>query len=181
MRAISLLIVPLIGLGVLSPSVTYAAVVETIIDANTAEVLGSITFPALSGSTTDGVVFSYGGFSQSEITSIDWTLNPTTDAVTALDLHALEGDAICPVADGVCSNGTLTMSSSSASEFFKSCDTTGQSPTCEEFERSPQNIAFKVTSIPEPATWFLGLTGFLGLGAWRFARARFAVSAAYFP
>jgi hypothetical protein len=51
MRAISLLVVSLIGLGALSPSVTYAAVVETIVDADTADVLGSITFPALSGST----------------------------------------------------------------------------------------------------------------------------------
>jgi hypothetical protein len=178
MRAISLPLVLLFGLGVASPSLSYASVTETIVDADTAAVLGSITFPAFSGSTSAGVVFSYDGFSQSEITSIDWTLNPTTDAVTALDLHALKGDAICPVADGVCSNSTLTMSPSSASEIFRSCDTTGQFPTCEGSERFPQSIAFKVTSIPEPATWFLGLTGFLGLGAWRFARARFGGSAA---
>jgi hypothetical protein len=172
MKAVRLLAVLLIGLGVVSSSVAYAAVVETIVDADTAEVLGSITFPALSGSTSAGVVFSYQGFSQSEITSIDWTLDPSTEAVTALDLHALRGDAVCPVADGVCSNFTLSMSPSSASERFMSCNSTGAFPTCEQSEGPPQNIAFKVTSIPEPATWFLSLTGFLGLGALRFARAR---------
>jgi hypothetical protein len=175
MRAISLFVVSLIGLGALSPSVTYAAVVETIVDADTADVLGSITFPALSGSTSDGVLFSYAGFSQSDITSIVWTLDPSTDAVTALDLHALQGDAVCPVVDGVCSNRSLSLSSSSASQSSFSCNTTGEFPTCEEGFTSPRSITFRVTSVPEPGTWLLGLTGFLGLGAWRLARARFSV------
>jgi hypothetical protein len=178
MRAINLPLVLFFALGVASPSLSYASVTETIVDTDTTAVLGSITFPALSGSTRAGVVFSYQGFSQSDITSIDWTLDPSTDAVTALDLQAFRGDAVCPVADGVCSNSTLTMSSSSASEIFRSCNSTGPFPTCEGFEGAPQNIAFNVTSIPEPATWFLSLTGFLGLGAWRFARARFVGSAA---
>ena len=173
MRAISLLIVPLIGLGVLSPSVTYAAVVDTIVDADTADVLGSITFPALSGSTSAGVLFSYGGFSQTDITSIDWTLDPSTDAVTALDLHALQGDAVCPVVDGVCSNRSLSLSSSSASQSFLSCNTTGEISQCEAGFTSPRSIRF--APVPEPGTWLLGVTGFLGLGAWRLARARFSV------
>jgi hypothetical protein len=69
------------------------------------------------------------------------------------------------------------LSSSSASEVSKSCDTKGEFPSCNEGENPPQSIAFIVTSVPEPATGLLGVTGFLGLGAWRLVRGRFAALA----
>jgi hypothetical protein len=178
MRVIAAPAVVLFGLAVASSSAAYAAVTETIVYADTAAVLGSITFPALSGAGSAGIVFSYAGFSESEITSIDWALNPSTEAVTALNLHALQGNAVRPpVSPGVCSNTTLTLSSSSASEVFTSCDTTGEFPSCGESEGPPQNIAFIATVVPEPATWLLGVTGFLGLGALRLTGGRFAAFA----
>jgi hypothetical protein len=137
MRVVAPPVVLLFGLAVAPASTTYAAVTETIVNADTAAVLGSITFPALSGT--------------------------------------LRGDAVCPVTDGVCSNSAL--SSPSASEVSKSCDTTGEFPSCNEGENPPQSIAFIVTSVPEPATGLLGVTGFLGLGAWRLVRGRFAALA----
>jgi hypothetical protein len=115
-RAIAAPVVLLLGLAVVSPPAAYAAVVKTIVAANTADVLGAITFPALSGSAKDGVLFSFAGFSETDITSIDWTLDPSTEGVTVLGLHAFQGDALCPpVGPGVCCNNSLTLSSSVAS------------------------------------------------------------------
>jgi hypothetical protein len=76
----------------LSASASRAAIVETIIDTDSDTTAGSITFPTLTGDSDAGVLFSYGGFTQADITSISWTLDPTTDAVVGLDLNALRGD-----------------------------------------------------------------------------------------
>src|SRR4051794_35419738 len=92
----------------LSASASRAAVVETIIETDSDTTAGSIIFPALMGVDDAGVVFSYGGFTQADITSISWTLDPT-GAVIALDLHALKGDNPCPNG-GDCSNSTLSLS-----------------------------------------------------------------------
>ena len=69
---------------------------QSIINTDSDTLVGSITFPTFTGSTDAGVLFSYSGFTQADITSISWTLDPTTDAVVALDLKALQGDNPCP-------------------------------------------------------------------------------------
>jgi hypothetical protein len=93
----------------LGASASRAAIVKTIIDTDFDTVLGSITFPTFTGDSDAGVLFSYGGFTQADITSISWSLDPTTDAVVALDLNALQGDNPCPNGAN-CSNTTLNLS-----------------------------------------------------------------------
>ena len=167
------------GLGALAPSLGSAAIVETIINTDTTEVVGSITFPDFTGTSKDGVLFSLDGFSQSDITSIDWTLDPSTEAVADLDLEARQGDTVCPtVGPGSCSFSTLTVTPSTAAPQSFSCETEETEAFCQGFGRVPDNIAFVPTPVPEPATWLLGLTGFVGLGAWRLTRGRLAKSAA---
>jgi hypothetical protein len=86
----TLVVVASLALG-LGASASRAAVLETISDTDTDATLGSIAFPTLTGDSDAGVVFSYNGFTQADITSISWTLDPATDAVVALDLNALQG------------------------------------------------------------------------------------------
>ena len=78
-----------------------AAIVETIINTDSDAAVGSIAFPTLTGDSDAGVLFSYGRFTQADITSISWTLDPTTDAVVGLDLNALRGDNPCPTTNRV--------------------------------------------------------------------------------
>ena len=75
-----------------APQRARADIVEIITNTDIEAVVGSITFPSLTGSNDVRVLFSYDGFSQSDITSISWTIDPSTFAVTALDLNALQGD-----------------------------------------------------------------------------------------
>ena len=56
------------------------------------------------------MAFFYDGFTQADITSISWTLDPATDAVVALDLNALQGDNLCPIYGTDCSNRTASLS-----------------------------------------------------------------------
>ena len=73
---------------VLSASASRAAIVETIINSDEDVTVGSITFPTLTGDSAAGVLFSYIGFMQADITSISWTLDPTTDAVSrSISMH----------------------------------------------------------------------------------------------
>ena len=74
-RGSKLIAVLAIILGVGVPSLAQAAIVETIIDPDTDATLGSITFPAFTGDSDAGVLFSYGGFTQADITSISWTIS----------------------------------------------------------------------------------------------------------
>ena len=95
-------------------SASRAAIVETIINTDSDAAVGSIAFPTLTGDSHAGVLFSYGGFTQADITSISWTLDPTTDAVVMLGLNALRGDNPCPNDQPSCSNTTLSLSSTLA-------------------------------------------------------------------
>jgi hypothetical protein len=93
-RAIASVLI--LGLMV-APSISRAAIVETIIDTESEmdTVIGSITFPGVTGSSAAGVQFSLDGFTQADITSISWTLDPSTYAVDALDLNARTGAPVC--------------------------------------------------------------------------------------
>ena len=145
----------------LGASPSARAIVESIIDAGSAALVGSMTFPTFTGSADAGVLFSYGEFTQADITSISWTLDPTTDAVLALDLHAFHGDS-CP-SDGDCSNSTLNLSPVFATSFGVSCSGSGDLSKC--FETfGEENIIFVPLTVPEPSTWAMMVVGLLGLG-----------------
>jgi hypothetical protein len=146
------------------PSVSRAAIVETIVDTVTDATLGSITFPTFTGNSDAGVLFSFDGdfteFTQANITSISWTLDPATAAVVALDLNALVGDNPCPNG-GNCSNTTVSLSPTFATEAELSATMDSA-----ESARAQANIRFApvLAPVPEPSTWAMMLVGFAGLG-----------------
>jgi hypothetical protein len=119
-----------LALGV---SASRAAIVETIVDTFSDSAVGSITFPTLTGASDAGVLFSYRGFTQADITSISWSLDPTTDAVVALDLHALQGDNPCPNSQPSCSNSTSSLSPTLGTFGGTSCHSSGDMRECDEF------------------------------------------------
>jgi hypothetical protein len=149
-----------LGLMTLS-SASRAAIVETIIDTDTDATVGSITFPTFTGSSDAGVLFSFGGFTQANITSISWSLDPASGAVIALDLHALQGDSPCPNDQPSCSNTTVSVSPTLATFGGTSCSSSGDTGECSSSFRQ-ENISF--VAAPEPSTWTMIVTGFVGLG-----------------
>jgi hypothetical protein len=151
------------------PSVSRAAIVEMIVDTDTDATVGSISFPTLTGDSDAGVLFSLDGFTQANISSISWTLHPSTLAVTALDLFALQGTAGCGIGQN-CSEGTLTVSPTIAHQTFITCSVFGGEADCRQDVFPNENIAF--APVPEPSTWAMMLAGFAGLGWLAHARRR---------
>ena len=80
------------------------------------------------------MLFSFSGFMQADITSISWSLDPTTDAVVALDLKALKGDNPCPNGDMDCSNSTLSLSATMVMTGVACCSFSADTGMCEQFE-----------------------------------------------
>jgi hypothetical protein len=160
-----------LGLAAL-PSVSRAAIVEMIVDTDTDATVGSITFPTLAGDSDAGVLFSLDGFTQANITSISWTLDPTL-AVTALDLFARQGTPGCAFGQN-CSEGTLTVSPTIAHQTFISCSVFEGGGSCDIGFFPNENIAFVASSapVPEPATWAMMLAGFAGLGFLGYRQSR---------
>ena len=156
----------IVGL-VVAPSVSRAAIAETIIETDSDTAIGSIIFPDVTGSSAAGVEFSLAGFTQADITSISWTLDLSTYAVDALDLNARTGDAICGFGMN-CSFQELSLSETGYSRGGGSCsfDPDLMSGTCEEFTSFPTSVSFVLTApaAPEPSTWAMMLAGFAGLG-----------------
>ena len=166
-----------ITLGVGVPSLAQAAIVETIVDPDTGTTLGSITFPTLAGDSDAGVLFSYGGFTQADITSISWTIASSTDEVVALELNALQGDPDCGFAAQTnCSNSTLNLTETAASGGGTSCSFGDGTGSCTG-SASLRFVAYVATgAVPEPSTWAMMLLGFacLGYAGYRRAAARAA-------
>ena len=94
-KSLRIAAVGFIGLAVATacaPQPARADIVESIVDTDDMNaVVGSITFPGLAGTSDAGVLLSFDGFTQADITSISWNLDPATLGVTALDLNALQG------------------------------------------------------------------------------------------
>lgn len=149
-----------LALGTLS-STARAAITEIIVDTDSDAAVGSITFPTFVGDSAAGVAFSYDGFTQADITSISWTLDPTTDVAVALDLNALQGDNPCPNGTKDCSNRTASLSPTLALGGGASCSFSGDIGTCREFI---QFTDIKFVLAPEPPTWAMMVVGFVGLG-----------------
>jgi hypothetical protein len=164
---------------VVAPSVSRAAIVETIIEtaSEPETVIGSITFPGVTGSSAAGVEFSLDGFTQADITSISWTLDPTTYAVDALDLNARTGAATCDFGMD-CSYQLLSLTETGYSGGGGGCSYDPESVTgeCIEYLTSATPVSFVLTSVPEPSTWAMMLAGFAGLGFAGYRASRRAVA-----
>lgn len=147
-----------------APTVSRAAIMETIVDPGSLAPLGSITFPTFAGDNGAGVLFSCGGFTQADLTSISWTLDPTTDAVLAPDLNAFQGDAGCGSDFGKnCSNSTLSLTETLATAGGTSCSLNDDGASACLGSESLRPIAFVPTAVPEPSTWAMMLASFAGL------------------
>jgi hypothetical protein len=151
-----------LGLAIF-PSASHAAIVETIIDSDTDATVGSITFPTLTGSSDAGVLFSFAGFTQTDITSISWGLDPSTLDVVSLDLDALQGTPGCGFGQN-CSNRTLNLSPTLAQQSSITCNSSDGHSGCGTGFTPNESISFVPTAVPEPSTWAMMLLGFAGLG-----------------
>jgi hypothetical protein len=103
-----------------------AAIALDIINSENGTKLGSIAFPAESGSSPEGVAFEFdsglGQFTQDDITSVSWALDPQTGGVQSLDLSAFMGDSPCTIAEAPCSNVALTLTPSNFFAQEASCE-----------------------------------------------------------
>ena len=130
--------------------------------------VGSISFPTFSGTSATGVDFSYGSFTQDNITSLSYTVDPSTLDVTALDLNALQGDNPCPNDSIDCSNSTLTLTPTEAQTGSDSCSFTDDIGRCARSIGISfitfQGILPAPAPVPEPSTLVLAASGLLGLG-----------------
>jgi hypothetical protein len=160
-----------------APSASRAAIVETIVDTDFNAVVGSITFPGLEGSSDAGVLLSFAGYTQADITSISWNLDPATLGVTALDLSALQGTPGCFLGQN-CSESTLHLSPTISQQTAISCFTEGDLHLCGIELIPDENITFVLTSVPEPPTWAMMLLGFAALGFAGYRSSRNAASIA---
>jgi hypothetical protein len=132
-------------------------VYEIVYEFDMSDQLGTISFPSVSGDSVAGVDLSYGSFTAADITSVSWTLNPSTFAVLGLDLSAAIGS--CSPASAPCSSSSLHLSPDVASPGSLSCGV----DTCLGFaEIIP--VDYVLAAIPEPSTWVMMLLGFAGLG-----------------
>jgi hypothetical protein len=157
----------MLGLGCLAaawaPQSAQAEITENIFEFDSSNLLGSISFPSISGDGAAGVVLSYGSFTAADITSVSWTLDPTTDDVLAIGLSALQGDAGCGPGS-TCSNSTLGLSLTFATSGGTSCSSGDGGPgDCSSFEREAF-IQYAPAEAPELPTWAMGCLGFAGLG-----------------
>jgi hypothetical protein len=98
-----------------------AAIPKDIVDPDNGTTLGSIDFPAISGSSAEGLVFQMSGFTEADITSVSWSLDPATLQILSLDLRALRGDDPCSSANAPCSNDTLRLRPEAAELGGTSC------------------------------------------------------------
>ncbi len=108
------LAIPATLLGTIGLSASAAAEIAlSIVELGGAQI-GSITLPAATGSSATGVTFDLNAagtpFSESDITSLVWDLDPQTPGEDLLDLSALAGKLPCnSPADGPCTNSELTL------------------------------------------------------------------------
>ena len=142
------------------------AVIENIFQDDTQ--VGSISFPTFSGMGTTGVDFADDGFTQDNITSLSWTVDPSTLDVTALNLNALRGNNPCPNDSQDCSNSTLTLTPTEAQTGGTSCSFSDDIGECSG-NAGTSFITFQGSlpapaPVPEPSTLaLLGTAGLLGL------------------
>ena len=153
----------------LAPQRARAEIFENIFFEGTSDLLGSVSFPSVSGDSVTGVDLSYGSFTTADITSASWTLDPSTFEVLSLSLSAAIGS--CSEASAPCSSSSLQLTPDVAFPGALSCS----DDECLGFEEFvPVDYVF--AAIPEPSTWAMMLLGFAGLGFAGYRKTRKAVS-----
>jgi hypothetical protein len=140
-----------------APQRARAEIVYDIFFKGTSDLLGNVSFPSASGDSVAGVDLSYDSFTAADITSVSWTLNPSSFAVLSLSLSAATGS--CSGANAPCSIGTLGLSADAAFPGGLSCS----GNECLGFEEFVP-VDYVLAAIPEPSTWAMMLIGFAGLG-----------------
>jgi hypothetical protein len=109
--------------------------------------IGTITFPASSGSGSAGVQLNLQvgpTHTQGDITSLSWRYDPASGNVTTLQLESFNSDEPCPdPAGGICEPTTKTINDDVLSIDGQYCD--GQS--CFD-----QMFSFPITIVPRAAT-----------------------------
>lgn len=155
------------------PHEAEASLIQDIFVDDTDIKIGEISFPSDSGSSAAGVEFSLFGFDEGDITSITWTLDLMTWAVSTLDLQAFMGDATCPGDTLPCSNSALALSSSTLSQETFRCNPGGPFLFCFSLESNPVTVEFR-HAVPLPGTLVLSVSAFAGLGVGALMRRRVA-------
>ena len=149
---------------VLAPTAARADIFENILQGGSQ--IGTLSFPMFSGTTAAGVDFSLDGFTQNDITSISYAVDPTDLAVTFLALSAFKGDSPCPNGTSTCSNNTASLTATTDSFGFTSCSNSADVNDCTAGS-SIGFITIVPVSVPEPPALALIATGLLGLGLFR--------------
>ncbi|MGR3716513.1 MAG: hypothetical protein ACU0B1_07195 [Thermohalobaculum sp.] len=120
-------LLPVVLLAVVFSAVGFARSAQAqfakdIINSDNGTKVGSITFPTTTGMTAAEVVFDLSIYTEANITSISWELDPVNWDVVTLSLNALKGSDPCPGGSGnSCSQRTLSVSPMSAVFSAKSC------------------------------------------------------------
>jgi hypothetical protein len=123
----------LLGTIGLAPS-AEADIALDIINPDDGTKLGSIVLPAATGSSPTGVTFSMDAdirtFSQDDITSLEWDLDPEAAGEDFLDLTAAAGDPSCSPANAPCSSFSLTRDLEGFFAGSTSCPPPGEFAIC---------------------------------------------------
>jgi hypothetical protein len=170
------------AIATLTPQAGRAAIVENIFEPGTQNLLGTISFPALIGDDAAGVDLFFGvsgsfpPFTEADITSIHWKLDPINFTVLDLFLNAFQGDP-CP--DGVpCSNlqlqlfteGELSETGFQFSEVGFECIKAGE---CFISDLFPTDVEIRVgAAVPEPGGFAILIVGLIGTGMVHWQRKR---------
>lgn len=156
-RAIALAVFAVVT--TLTPQAGRAAFIEKVYELGTTNLLGTISLPTLTGTSAAGVDLSFNSFTEADITSINWTLDPTDFSVVAFSLSAFQGDAVCPGATP-CSNASLSLDLTSVAQSTVQCTALAGCIVSDLF----LDVEYRVAAAAEPAGISLWAAGLIGLG-----------------
>ncbi len=149
------------------PHKAEASLTQVIFDPFTDTKLGEIAFPSATGSSAVGVDFSFDGgfmsflFTEADITSITWVLDPDSWDIISIGVGAFQGDIVCENNSALpCSNAVLNLGLSTATIASFSCP--GGGAHCIVGD-SFFDVAFR-HAVPKPPSLALFVIALGGLG-----------------